>query len=278
MSSEIAHFQQMDEDRFLPSDHAGVQSRWAADHVVGAAVCGLAAAVLETAYGLSDFMPTRLTVDLFRSPRRVLTTTSMQLLWEGSDTRNSLCIIEQEGVAVARAVLVQYRRGTTPAGHEWTPEPAVLNPPRLTSLAPQNGSVRQIRSGNSGWTTDIGDHQNEGRKWVVTRSVDIVAGQRNTPFVQAVAAAEATSLVTNLGTAGVGYINGDLTVGLARLPDSDWVCVQADSHWAADGVAIGASTLLDASGPFGSGQVTAISNRDAQIDFSSQSDPELGHA
>ena len=40
--------------------------------------------------------------------------------------------------------------------------------------------------------------------------------------------AEATSLVTNLGTHGVGYINGDLTVGFARLPVGDWIGVQAD--------------------------------------------------
>lgn len=32
--------------------------------------------------------------------------------------------------------------------------------------------------------------------------------------------AEATSLVTNLGTKGIGYINGDLTVALSRLPRS----------------------------------------------------------
>ena len=58
----------------------------------------------------------------------------------------------------------------------------------------------------------------------------------NTPFVNAVMAAEGTSLVTNLGTAGIGYINGDLTVALARLPLDDWIGVQADSHWTADGV------------------------------------------
>jgi acyl-CoA thioesterase len=79
--------------------------------------------------------------------------------------------------------------------------------------------------------------------------------------------AEATSLVTNLGTQGIGYINGDLTVGLSRLPVGEWIGVQADSHWAEDGVAVGTATLFDRSGAFGSGMTTAVANPAAQIDF-----------
>jgi hypothetical protein len=259
----------MDTNLFLPTDHTAVQSRWAADHVVGAAVCGLAALVLEEAYGLPEFMPTRLTVDLFKSPRRVRTTTSMRLLWDDRRTRNSLCVMEQEGVAVAQAVLVQYRRDEALPGRECTPDRSALDTPALTGLAPQNGSVRQMQSGSSDWTAEIADHQNADRKRVFTQSVDVLAGKGNTPFVQAVTAAEATSLVTNLGTAGVGYINGDLTVALSRLPDGGGICVQAESHWVSDGITVGTATLLDGSGAFGSGLVTALSNRHAQIDFSS---------
>lgn len=276
MDSAIAHFRQADSSRFLPTDYAEVQSRWAKDHVVGAAVAGLAALTLETAFGLPEFMPARLTVDLFKSPRRVLTTTAVELIRDGRRVRNSVCTIEQEGVPVARAVLVQYRRTEAPDGHEWTPEPERLEAPSLDGLAPQNGQVRQLQSAEIGWTPEIADHQNAARKRVVIRSVDIVAGQRNTPFVRAAAAAEATSLVTNLGTAGVGYINGDLTVALARLPQSDWICVQADAHWASEGISVGTATISDDSGPIGSGLVTALSNRHAQIDFT-QTLPTSSH-
>ncbi len=85
----------------------------------------------------------------------------------------------------------------------------------------------------------------------MNRTITVVQGQPNSPFVRAAMAAEGTSLVTNLGTAGVGYINGDLTVALSRLPGDEWIGVQADSHLAADGVAVGASTLFDSAGPFG---------------------------
>jgi acyl-CoA thioesterase len=85
--------------------------------------------------------------------------------------------------------------------------------------------------------------------------------------------AEATSLVTNLGTQGIGYINGDLTAAFSRLPVDDWIGIQADSHWASDGISVGTATLFDREGAFGSGMVTAIANPAAQIDFSSESIP-----
>ena len=55
-------------------------------------------------------------------------------------------------------------------------------------------------------------------------------------------------MVTNLGTAGIGYINGDLTVALTRLPQDDWVGVEAETHWADRGIAVGATTLYDSAG------------------------------
>jgi hypothetical protein len=56
----------------------------------------------------------------------------------------------------------------------------------------------------------------------------VVAGEENSHFVRAVMAAEAPSLVTNMGTRGIGYIDADLTVGLARLPVGEWIGVQGD--------------------------------------------------
>ena len=125
-----------------------------------------------------------------------------------------------------------------------------------------------------GWTADsLVEHQNATRKCTYGRTIDVVAGSPNTPFVRAVVAAESTSLVTNMGSAGVGYINGDLTLALARIPADGWIGLQADAHWVADGVAVGTATLFDSSGAFGTGLVTAISNPAAQIDFANDRFP-----
>jgi hypothetical protein len=112
--------------------------------------------------------------------------------------------------------------------------------------------------------------RNATRKTFVNIGIDVVAGEVNSPFVRAALVAESTSLVTNLGTAGIGYINGDLSVALARLPVDDRVGVHAEFHVAADGLAVGTSTLFDRLGPFGAGMVTAIANPEAQIDFSTR--------
>lgn len=80
--------------------------------------------------------------------------------------------------------------------------------------------------------------------------------------------------MTNLGTHGVGYINGDLTVALSRLPRDEWIGVQADSHWTSDGIAVGSATLFDRVGAFGTGLVTAVSNPAAQIDFANDPFPD----
>lgn len=67
MTARPAHFIPIDGDRVQPTRFA--QSLWGEDHLNGPAVVGLAAQALEAAFGLPDFLPARLTVDLFRAAR-----------------------------------------------------------------------------------------------------------------------------------------------------------------------------------------------------------------
>lgn len=105
-------------------------------------------------------------------------------------------------------------------------------------------------------------------------AIKVVAEEINSQFVGALVATESTSLVTNLGTRGIGYINGDLTVAMARLPVGDWIGVQADPHWVADGIAVGTATLFDQTGALKTGMVTAVSNPAARIDFGNDPFPQ----
>ena len=260
MSARPAHFTETAPDAYLPTSNA--QSRWGDDQLNGPALVGLAARALEEQYGLDDFMPARLTVDLFKAARGVETTATTRLIRDGRRVRNSECELVQNGDAVARATLVQYRRSSAPRGEEWSATMEFTPPNQV-----DDARYTFMSTDDSAWTHSIGPHQNTARKRVYNRTVDIVAGAPSSPFVNAVMAAEAASLVTNLGTAGIGYINGDLTVALARLPLDEWIGVQADSHWTADGVGVGTATLFDHAGAFGTGMVTAIGNPAAQIDF-----------
>lgn len=264
MTARPAHFTPTADGTFLPTQNA--QSHWGADHLNGPALVGLAARTLEHQFGLDGFMPARLTVDLFKAARGVPTTCATRLLREGRRVRNSECELIQDGVAVVRATLVQYRRSKAPRGEEWSATMDLPWPPQT-----DDSHFIYVGSDDGGWSPMIADHRNPSRKRFLNRAVDVVAGAVNTPFVNAVMAAEGTSLVTNLGTAGIGYINGDLTVGLSRLPIGELICVQADSHWVADGVGVGSATLYDRAGAFGTGMVTAVSNPGAQIDFATGS-------
>jgi acyl-CoA thioesterase len=266
MALAPAHFTLTDSGESAPTPFA--QSHWGDDHLNGPAVVGLAARALEVDCGSSDFMPTRLTVDLFRAARGVPTAVTVRVVRDGRRIRSAECEVAQEGRLVARATLLQYRRSEAPPGRLWA-APMIFPPPPAVDEA----VLTQMGSQGGGWSRSPGDHQNDSRKRFYNRAIEVVAGEKNSQFVRAVMAAEATSLVTNLGTHGVGYINGDLTVGLARLPVGEWIGVQGDSHWASDGVAVGTTTLFDQSGAFGSGMTTAVSNPAAQIDFTNDPFP-----
>jgi hypothetical protein len=267
MTARPAHFVQTADDRFQPTQFA--QSHWGSDHLNGPALVGLVAAILDEQYGSADFTPARVTVDLFKAARGVPTTAVTRLVRDGRRVRNTECELVQGGVTVVRAILVQYRRTEPPRGHEWSSDVEFVRPADLEA-----DSGIHINSDGHGWSQSIADHQNDARKRYLHRPVDAIEGRKNTPLVNAAMAAEGTSLVTNLGTAGVGYINGDLTVALSRLPSDDWIGVEADSHWSDDGISVGTATLYDSVGAFGAGMVTAVSNLAAQIDFSNDPFPD----
>ncbi|BBZ67223.1 MAG: thioesterase family protein [Mycolicibacterium insubricum] len=252
-----------DGDAFAPTGFA--RSHWGPDHLNGPAIVGLAARELERRHGSPDFRPARLTVDLFRAARERPTTVRTALVRDGHRVRNATCEVIQDDTVVAAATLVLFRHSVSPPGQLWSAEQR-FDPPVAPVFSPD--SLRPYtNSADAGWTDTVSAHQNASRKAFFNHSIDVVGGHRNTAFVNAAVLAEATSLVTNMGTAGVGFINGDLTVALARMPVDDWIGVQADSHVDADGIAVGTATLYDRAGAFGSGMVTAIANPAAQIDF-----------
>lgn len=265
MTARPAHFTRTAEHEFLPT--ANARSRWGDDHLNGPALVGLAAWNLGDRHGDDDFLPARLTVDLFKAARGVPTEVSTRTIREGRRVRNAECELRQDGVVVVRATLVQYRRSSAPRGETWSTAMDFPHPEDQRGQDDDDTRHARMGSDQGGWSDDIADHQNPSRKRFMTKPIDAVQGTRNGPFVNAAMSAEHTSLVTNLGSAGIGYINGDVTVGLARLPRDEWIGVQADSHWASEGIAVGAATLFDRDGAFGSAIVTAVSNPAAQIDF-----------
>ncbi len=255
-----AYFVRTTAGDFEPTQLAG--GHWGESLISGPAVAGLAARALEKDFGEPGFLPARFTIDLLKPARQVPTRTQTRLVRDGRRVRYVECDVIQGNWIVARATSVAYRVSQAPAGQEWEPQPEFIAPP-------QGGSDGMfVASEPAGWSVLGAEHQNTSRKQAYCRGEDVVAGEATSPFVRSVVVAEAaTNMVVNLGTEGIGYINGDLTVSLSRLPRSEFIGVRGDTRFAVDGVAVGTATLFDTVGPIGTASVTALANPAAQIDF-----------
>ncbi|SDD95531.1 thioesterase family protein [Rhodococcus tukisamuensis] len=260
------------EDGYVPLPFA--TSRWSEDMVHGAALCGLLARAVENGHGAEGFTPARLTVDLFRPALTRPFTTTTASVREGRRIRVADAELWQDGEVVARASAVFLRRSEQPPGEVWTRE--------HRPSPPDAGPVDELRppwfgsdDHPEGWSSSMLEHQGASRKRMWSQNIPVVEGEELSPFVRAAMAAEPTSLMTNWGTAGVGFINVDLTMVLSRLPDGPEVGLEADDHHSADGIAAGTATLFDRGGPIGTCVVSALANAQRQVDFSGQGEFEL---
>lgn len=266
MSASTAYFVATADGDYRPTALAG--GHWGADLISGPAVAGIAAWAVERDFGQPGFLPARFTIDLLKPARQVPTRVQTRLVRDGRRVRYVECDVIQGDWIVARATSVFYRLSEAPAGQEWMPD--------ANFTAPVGHSDELVvGSDGVGWSAMGAEHQNTSRKAAHYRGADVVEGELASPFVRSVIVAEAaTNMVVNMGTAGIGYINGDLTVSLSRLPRSEFIGVRGDTRSAFDGVAVGSATLFDDFGPIGSASVTALANPAARIDFTAASRTE----
>ncbi|MFI6167433.1 thioesterase family protein [Nocardia sp. NPDC051052] len=241
-------------------------SAWSPTMVNGPAICGLMARALEQQHCSAGFMPARLTVDLFRPTLAKPLTVVTELVREGRRIRVADAALMQDCVDVARATVVFLKRSVQPPGQLWT-RAEVPQPPAVPVATEPTRPLWGSDAHADGWSGEIREHQNDSRKRMWQVPLCVVEGETPSPFVGAVVIGEATSLMTNWGSAGVGFINTDMTLALARQPVGSEVGVEADSHISADGVAVGSATLFDRAGSFGTCVVTALSNAERQVDF-----------
>lgn len=248
------------DDTFEPTAAAG--GHWGESLISGPAVAGLAARALEHDHGQPGFLPARFTIDLIKPAGQVPTRTQTRLVRAGRRVRYAECDVIQGDWIVARATAVLYLTSQAPTGDEWAPRA------HFTAPAQAQGDELFVGSDAAGWSVLGAEHQNTSRKQAYYRGVDVVVGEITSAFVRSVVVAEAaTNMVINMGTDGIGYINGDLTVSLSRSPRSAFIGVQGESRSAFDGIAQGTATLFDDAGAFGTAMVTALANPAAQINF-----------
>nr|WP_202422526.1 acyl-CoA thioesterase domain-containing protein [Gordonia sp. SID5947] len=259
---------------FVPTRYAA--SLWAPSTLNGPAVCALAARAAEDEFATTGFRTARFTIELFKVARDTVTVTRGRLIRDGGRIKvaevDIVQVVDGKEVIVARSTTVFVRESTDPPGERWSrPADATRFRPPETDLddhIPWYGTTSE-HGGEIVWSRDMGAHQDARRKWLWTRAVSTVVGEDPTPFERAVISGESTSLICNWGTAGIAFINCDLTVALSRLPVGTRIGVEAATHLETDGISTSTANLYDVDGQFGVGMVTGVENTAATIDFTS---------
>lgn len=259
------YFTTTDGETLIPTEWAG--SPWSPKQLSGPVVCGAFARALDR-HVPADFLPIRLSVDMFSPILKQPFIVDTQVMRKGSRIIVVDAEIVQEGKARARAAAVIAAVADDPRGATWhAPVDALLTPP--DRVARDGGNVPLFRSGEQGWSTDYLSNQNALRKTIWQDQAQLVENEQSSGFVRAAMVAENTSMVCNWGSEGVGYINSDLTVALSRLPHSPDFGLLAIDQIVGAGVAVGSAYVFDRDGAFGLATVTALSNTRRQLDIAS---------
>lgn len=221
----------------------------------GRYLAGLLARTIEREHGDPDFHPGRITVDLFRSPPMRPLHVTTKVARTGNRIRVAEGEITIEGTVHARASVVMLKRAEQPAGEVWSAPP--WDAPHPDTLPePEWEAPWEMRPMTEGW---FGAFEQK-RMWL-RETRELVAGEEMTPLVRVATAADIANPLANSGPNGLEFINGDITLYLARLPADEWVGFEVARHLSADGVAVGECVVYDTRGPIGTSTVSAVSQR-----------------
>jgi hypothetical protein len=223
----------------------------------GRLLAGLTARAVEGANHDPELRIARLTVDMFRSPPMSALEVTTSMIRSG----RRVCVMEvsirSAAAEVARASALLLRGGPHPDGAPW-------RAPTWDVPQPETLPVPPDADANGGWEIRLlspGGFWTAERKQLWTRDRwQLVAGEDMSPAVRAALAADLPNPMANSSAEGLQFINPDLTLFLARPPDSEWIGVEVAGHLGHDGIAIGSCTLYDTTGAFGSSTVCAITN------------------
>lgn len=245
-------------DVFVPTAAAG--GWWDPKSLHGRTIIGLLAWVIEQRHGGSDFVPARLTVDMFRLPN---IETPIEIRTRQVRDGLRIRVVEAEflsgGVGMARASCQLLRKTEAPEGTVWSPPN--WNAP-LPSDIPVPADPRLGMNGKWAVRPIVGAMGTIGpRRLWMSEVRDLIEGTPWTPFSRVAIAADFASPFANAGDHGLRYINSDVTLYLHRLPVTAWIGFEVAKHHASDGIAIGECWLYDEQGAIGTSTVAALAQR-----------------
>src|ERR1700681_2293815 len=134
-----------DRDAYIPTGAA--RGPWDPNSLHGRVIIGLLAFVIEQRHGADEFVPARLTVDMFRLPNLAPIEIKTKLVRDGLRIKVVEADFVSGGVNMARASCQLLRKTENPQGHIWASARAVdersARPPRgraADAVRPRSGS------------------------------------------------------------------------------------------------------------------------------------------
>ena len=252
-----AIFEPMGPGRYQPTELA--VGPWDPGALHGGPPAALAAAELARAIADADlgaeFAPARLTVELLRPvPVTPLTVTTTMRRPGRRTCIADATIATEDGTVVLGATLQGIRR--RPFDHDAAPDdPVPPGPETGQDMAPETlaGPTAFHRSGVDHRMVRGTSFEAPGpaTDWIRLR-YPLVAGRDLTPLERVIAVSDFGNGISKVfDFESVIFVNPDLTVNLFRLPEGEWVCVDAVTRVGPDGVGVAESLLFDQRGPIG---------------------------
>jgi hypothetical protein len=243
---------EIDSERFVPTELA--RGPWTPEAQHGGPPAALLARALERYQDGEGMFVARLTVELLRPVPLTLLTVVARMTRPGRKVQLIEASMNAGETEVARAVALRIRRADVelPSGLVASPPPA----------GPEQGkSIESPFAGYAGFHNYGVEHRfvaggfdraGPATDWIRLR-VPLIAGEPTSPLCRVVVAADFGNGVSWVlpRTEGYQFINPDLTIYLYRLPQTEWVCLEAATSAAGHGVGLAESRLWDETGPIG---------------------------
>ena len=234
-------------------------AEWYPDGQHGGVVSALIARAVEATPTLVPMQIARLSVELFR----VIPITPLELVVrvvrEGKRIQTSAVRIYAGDVEVAIALVQRLRVTTLDFPPELSaplpfagPSPDGTRPfSEVMPLAP-HGPVSFAQCAIEVCEID-GGFREPGAATVWFRlTKPLVQGQANSPTSTAIVAGDFSNGLSRLAHPDRWvFMNSDLTVHLARPPESEWIALAGSSRWESTGRGCASSELYDVTGPVG---------------------------
>ena len=252
--SDAGAFFLLDGERLVPT--VLTRGPWSPVHQHGGPPSAVMARAIEQVAGEPDSLQmTRFTVDFVRPVPMEPLTVSVEQVRDGRRARGYAAVLSAGGKAVARATALVVR--TEPATPPPTPAQEPLRPPPGEAAPFQFPFFRDLLGYHTGVETRLARGTfGSGRAAVWMRlRVPLVLGEAPSPAQRVLTMADSGS---GVGAAldperFVPFVNADLTVSLHRLPDGDWIGLDAVTALGCHGIGLTRTGLYDERGPIGEG-------------------------